>query len=99
MRNGCFCAHPYLTRLLGVRPGDAARLRAELSTGDRTRMPGLVRISFGMYNTFDEVDALVDALSRIARGDSRGAYIQDRVTGVYSALGWAPDLAGHFSLQ
>jgi selenocysteine lyase/cysteine desulfurase len=99
VRNGCFCAHPYLARLLGVKPGDAARLRADLRSGDRTRMPGLVRISFGMYNTLDEVDVLVDALGRIGRGELRGTYSQDPVTGSYAAQGWAPDLVGHFSLR
>jgi selenocysteine lyase/cysteine desulfurase len=99
VRNGCFCAHPYLTHLLGVKPGDAARLRAELRSGDYTRMPGLVRISFGMYNTFDEIDALVDALGRIARGEICGTYVQDPSTGSYAAQGWSPDLARQFSLR
>ena len=34
----------------------------------------MVRASFGLYNTFDEVDTLVEMLGRIARGDYRGSY-------------------------
>lgn len=44
---------------------------------------------------FDEVDALLDALGQIARGESRGRYTQDRASGEYSPLGWFPDPAAH----
>ena len=33
--------------------------------GDRSEMPGLVRISFGLYNTKDEIDLLIQALQAI----------------------------------
>ena len=33
----------------------------------------MVRASFGLYNTFEEVDVLVDMLRRITRGDYRGS--------------------------
>jgi selenocysteine lyase/cysteine desulfurase len=99
VRNGCFCAHPYLVHLLGMTRRDAERLRADMAAGDRTRVPGMVRISFGMYNSFDEVDALLDALGTIARGAHRGRYIQDRASGDYSAQGWPLDPGGCFSLR
>jgi hypothetical protein len=66
---------------------------------DLSGMPGMVRISFGMYNTIDEVDVLVDALSDIARGAHRGKYVQDRASGEYQAQGWSPDLAAYFELR
>jgi hypothetical protein len=62
-------------------------------------MPGMVRISFGMYNTIDEVDVLVDALSDIARGAHKGRYVQDRASGEYQAQDWSPDLAAYFELR
>jgi hypothetical protein len=34
----------------------------------------MVRVSFGLYNTFDEVDTFVEVLGRIARGEYRGVY-------------------------
>ena len=61
-------------------------------------MPGMVRISFGMYNTTDDVDALVDALGKIARGDCRGVYRQDQKSGAFSAQDRAPALAAYFRL-
>lgn len=75
-RNGCFCAHPYLVRLLGI--GDEVEdLREHLRQGGSTRepgFPGAVRASLGLYNTLDEVDRLVDAVSTIAAEGWQGAY-------------------------
>jgi cysteine desulfurase/selenocysteine lyase len=98
VRNGCFCAHPYLTRLLGLPANEVKALRDGMAAGDRSQMPGMVRVSFGSYNTTDEIDRLVTALARIARGDYRGVYEQDRASGEYTARGWSPDLAAHFTL-
>lgn len=99
VRNGCFCAHPHVTRLLGI--GDAAthELRAAMAAGDRRGVPGMVRISFGRYNTADEVEVLADALALIARRQYRGTYVQDRASGDFAAQSWAPDLAPYFRLQ
>jgi selenocysteine lyase/cysteine desulfurase len=98
VRSGCFCAHPYLKHLLGLTQGDADRLRADLAAGDRTQMPGMVRVSFGLYNTLDEIDSLVEALGRVSRGEFSGRYVQDRASGDYTAQGWMPELAHRFSL-
>lgn len=91
VRNGCFCAHPYILHLLGLRDSEVERVRDEMLAHDRSRMPGLVRVSFGLYNTLAEVDALVDALQRVVRGEYRGRYTQDRASGDYVPEGWAPD--------
>ena len=98
VRNGCFCAHPYLIRLLGLGRDEVEVVRSGMAAGDRSAMPGMVRASFGMYNTIDDVDALVHALAKISRGEFKGDYLQDRASGDYSAQGWAPDVADHFSL-
>jgi selenocysteine lyase/cysteine desulfurase len=63
VRSGCFCAQPYVARLLGLSPA-----RAEGADGER---PGMVRVSFGAYNGRSDVDVLVEALQRIGRGDHR----------------------------
>ncbi len=60
-------------------------------------MPGLVRVSFGLYNTTEEVDALVDALTKIARGEYDGTYIQDIPSGEFHPVGWKPDFQKYFS--
>jgi cysteine desulfurase / selenocysteine lyase len=69
VRSGCFCAQPYVARLLGL-PGEARAL-ARSATGER---PGLVRISFGAYNTLAEIDSAIDAIARVARGGCERRY-------------------------
>lgn len=98
VRNGCFCAHPYLLHLMRLSPEEARRVREEILANDRQNMPGLVRISFGMYNTAAEVDLIVDALTEIAQGNYAGDYKQDAKTGEYHAVSWQPDLAKYFRL-
>ncbi|HEX5688533.1 MAG TPA: aminotransferase class V-fold PLP-dependent enzyme, partial [Roseiflexaceae bacterium] len=99
VRNGSFCAQPYLQQLLGLTDADLARVQADLQAGDRRNLPGLVRASFGMYNTVEEVDALAAALVSIARGEYRGEYEQDQASGDFRPRGWAPDLGHYFSLH
>jgi selenocysteine lyase/cysteine desulfurase len=98
VRNGCFCAHPYLLHLMGLSQAESNRVREEILANDRHDMPGMIRISFGMYNTVEEVDTVVQALSNIARGKFYGRYEQDSKSGEFQAIGWQPDLARYFKL-
>ncbi|RPJ46800.1 MAG: aminotransferase class V-fold PLP-dependent enzyme, partial [Chloroflexi bacterium] len=99
VRNGCFCAHPYLLHLLGVKEEHALQVRQSILDGDRREVPGLVRISFGLYNQFAEVDSLVDALHRLARGEYRGEYVQDAASGDFVPQGWQVDYDQFFTVQ
>ena len=76
VRHGCFCAHPYVVHLLRLSDADAAAWRAQVARGDHSNMPGMVRASFGCYNTIEDVDRLAEMLERIARGEYRGRYHQ-----------------------
>jgi selenocysteine lyase/cysteine desulfurase len=71
-RNGCFCAHPYLHHLLGVK--DVEQLVARLSRGEDTELPGAVRASIGLFNTPDEVDWLVSWVRKLTRREWSGRY-------------------------
>lgn len=99
VRNGSFCAQPYLSCLLGLSEAQVAQAQADLRAGDRRHVPGLVRASFGLYNTVAEIDALAGALGVIARGEYHGTYIQDRTSGDYRPRDWEPDMARYFSLR
>jgi cysteine desulfurase/selenocysteine lyase len=98
VRNGCFCAHPYLLHLLQLSAEESERVRHDILVDNRRDMPGLVRVSFGMYNTTAEVDVLIEALQHITRGEYRGHYAQAVKSGEYYATGWQPDLAQYFKL-
>jgi selenocysteine lyase/cysteine desulfurase len=99
VRNGCFCAHPYILRLLRVSGDDALRHQQDILNGTRIGLPGLVRMSFGCYNTIEEVDHAADLLSRIAAGDTAGDYEQDELSGEYWPRQYNPDYERYFVLQ
>ncbi len=94
VRHGCFCAHPYLIRLLGVDREGVARARAAVRRGERSAIPGAVRASCGLGTTADDVEALLDALRLLAAGEPAPVpYVQDDVTGDFwpegDAGGWS----------
>jgi selenocysteine lyase/cysteine desulfurase len=82
VRHGCFCAHPYLVRLLGLGDDEIARYREAVLRGDRRTIPGAVRASAGISVSSDDIDRFLGALSVIADGTPPPiAYHQDAVTG------------------
>ena len=99
LRNGCFCAHPYVKRLLGITPEEDRRLTAEMISGNKTNIPGLVRASLGCYNNEDDLDLFINALKEISSGKYRGEYVLNPATGTFSAKGFKPDIAKCFSFN
>jgi selenocysteine lyase/cysteine desulfurase len=99
VRNGCFCAHPLILHLLGVDEAEAARVRDEMMHNKRDNMPGLIRASFGLYNTTEDVDRLIEALQAIAAGKYRGQYRQDVASGEFHPEGWVPNFEQYFSIH
>jgi selenocysteine lyase/cysteine desulfurase len=82
VRHGCFCAHPYLVRLLGLGPDQIARHWDAVRHGDHRDMPGAIRASAGLSTSIDDIDRLVAAVADIASGRSAPvAYHQDPRTG------------------
>jgi cysteine desulfurase / selenocysteine lyase len=99
VRSGCFCAHPYIMHLFGCSEDDSNAVREKMLAGDKTAMPGMIRISFGLYNTKEEIDILLDALKKISTGDYKGVYKQDPSSGEYYPENWQPDFEPYFSLS
>jgi selenocysteine lyase/cysteine desulfurase len=98
VRNGCFCAHPYILSLLNVPGEEAMKHQREILEGNRTGLPGLVRISFGCYNTIEEIDHAADILAKIASGNIVGEYEQDPLSGAYWPVGLEYDYDQYFHL-
>lgn len=99
VRSGCFCAHPYVVHLLGLSESEQRQWRSRYLAGDKTNIPGMVRMSFGCYNNTGDVDRLVDTLQRIARGDYRGDYQFDSGHGEYLPKGFREPLEEYFLLD
>ena len=83
VRNGCFCAQPYVRELLGLSEEEVRRAIARLTAGDHSSVPGLVRASFGVYNTTEEVDHFLEALRSVAADGPRVRYVVDDNSGDY----------------
>ena len=68
VRNECFCAHPYVEKMLHMTHKEEI---SELECQDNRLAwkvepwMGMVRVSFGLYNNSNDVDALILALNQI----------------------------------
>lgn len=99
VRNGCFCAHPYLLHLLGVKEEAAQKVRSDIIRGDRGEMPGMVRVSFGLYNNLSDIDRLIYALDKIRSGSYHGKYLQNKSTGEYIPENWNIEFDRFFTFK
>ncbi len=66
VRNQCFCAHPYVKEMMAE---DLEKEFGIIDFGNMSpefmRKAGMVRVSFGLYSRFEDVDALITALKDI----------------------------------
>ena len=84
VRHGCFCAHPYVVRLLGLDDAAVDAYRTEVLRGDHRNVPGAVRASAGLGTSGAEIDSLLAAVADLAGGRPEPvAYRQDAGTGDY----------------
>ena len=60
-RRGAFCAHPYVWRLMGI-DDETAKSFANCSD---VNTAGMVRVSFGIYNTEAEVDQFLNLMPTV----------------------------------
>ncbi len=63
VRSGCFCAHPYLQRLLKI----PLSMAEKVSLVPKELQPGMVRVSFGLYNTPIEINRFLYAIEKITK--------------------------------
>ncbi len=85
VRHGCFCAHPYLMRLLGLGKAQVEEYRQQVRRGDRRQMPGAVRASLGVNSSLADIERLCAAVARLASlGPAPVSYVQDPRSGDFS---------------
>jgi selenocysteine lyase/cysteine desulfurase len=96
VRSGCFCAQPYVASMLRDAKTKKAQRGRDPLAGDNSGKPGMVRISFGAYNSFDDVDALVEMLRRITRNEYQGRYCPIPESGEYAPAGHRDSMADYF---
>jgi selenocysteine lyase/cysteine desulfurase len=89
VRNGCFCANPYVFHLLHMDKKAVDAVEGEVTAGHRKALPGAVRASLAPYNTSTEVERFVEAVTRIAKGKLKATYEQ-AADGTFSPAGGWP---------
>ncbi|MGE5528007.1 MAG: aminotransferase class V-fold PLP-dependent enzyme [Patescibacteria group bacterium] len=99
VRSGCFCARPYVQRLLGIGETEAIA-KNERAAGPDPGHPGMVRISLGLYNSTRDIDRLVYALEKLTADplSYRNRYEFDPSDGYWWPRGWRPRYDRCFSL-
>ena len=87
VRNECFCAHPYVEKMLELTHSDQIKRVRDENITDWHSEPwmGMVRVSFGIYNSAADVEHFIHALGEIINRreefqalyklDSRGEYV------------------------
>lgn len=80
-RNGRFCAHLHMDRLLSVQGVVPDPGRVEPGAA-----PGAVRASFGLYNTLEDVERLLEAVQLVRDRGWKGRYrVSDRTVSTEAA--------------
>ncbi len=101
VRNECFCAHPYVREMIMIALSGIADT---LSNAELERMAdaqrGMVRASFGIYNTEKDVDSLIVALKSIVarRAEFERLYVL-QPNGDYKHMQFSVDMSRAFSAR
>lgn len=66
IRNGSFCAHPYVRRLLNLKNEEFSKY----AYSNKPR-PGMLRASLGLYNTKEEIEEFLNTLEIVKEKDFR----------------------------
>ncbi|HMH56928.1 MAG TPA: hypothetical protein VK535_11765, partial [Gemmatimonadales bacterium] len=89
VRNGCFCANPYVFHLLHMTKEAVETVEGEVAADHRKALPGAVRASLAPYNDEVEVDRFVKAVRQVAGGELKASYEQS-ADGTFSPVGGWP---------
>jgi cysteine desulfurase/selenocysteine lyase len=98
VRAGCFCAHTYVKKLLHIDPLTEKQYEEEIRRRNRSNIPGTIRMSFGLYNTREEIDRLCTMVERIGRGEYSGTYKLNVERGEYYPEGYTVDFREFFAM-
>jgi selenocysteine lyase/cysteine desulfurase len=88
VRNGCFCANPFMQALLRIPPEELKKIHRQIRQSYRAETPGLVRVSFGIQNTTVDIDRLIRMLKIISERKYKGKYVVNPHTGEYRPRGF-----------
>jgi len=67
IRFGCHCAHILVKHMLGVGPKLEQFQRVIVTVFPRLQLPGVLRVSYGIGNSEEEIETLIHVLGKIAQ--------------------------------
>lgn len=89
VRAGAFCTYEYIRKLKNISIEQDEEIAAEVDRGITRNIPTIIRASFAVYNTFEDCDRFLDAISQISSQGVehyRPNYKQDDMTGVWTVI-------------
>ncbi|MCX6147232.1 MAG: aminotransferase class V-fold PLP-dependent enzyme [Candidatus Kapabacteria bacterium] len=98
LRCGRFCTQPYINKLLGLTEEEDEIYYNNLANGERKDIPGVIRISFGIYNTIEEIDYLIQALEYIIEKKVFDNYYYNNSYGEYRPINYEIDSNLYFKI-
>jgi selenocysteine lyase/cysteine desulfurase len=101
VRNECFCAHPYVREMVMLSLSEEAETLSDEELANLAELHrGMVRASFGIYNTEKDVEALVTALHDLSAKREHYQKLYDRLpNGDYEHKDFKFDCAKLFSVR
>ncbi|MEH2452442.1 aminotransferase class V-fold PLP-dependent enzyme [Nostoc sp.] len=89
VRAGAFCTYEYIRKLKNISDEQDCKIAQEVDRGITRNIPSIIRASFAVYNTLEDCDRFIDAITQIARNGFAHYlpnYTQDEMTGVWTAI-------------
>lgn len=81
VRSGCHCAHMLIKHLLGIPKPVQGFQHMILFLFPKLNLPGVVRISFGIENTEEEVDTFLQVLTAMSEKLKSGVDMKKKMNG------------------
>ncbi len=88
VRSGQLCQYEFVNHLLHVSDSDRVQISAEAKSGDRRRLPGVVRASCGLGTTVSDLSVLTGALHELVTNGPQAIYEQ-QLDGEFQISNWS----------
>ncbi len=95
VRSGAFCTYEYIRKLKNISDEQDKQIAQEVERGITRNIPSIIRASFAVYNTFEDCDRFMQAISEIVANGVRHYlpnYSKDETTGVWQVSEQSPQL-------
>jgi len=101
VRNECFCAHPYVKEMIIEELEYSREQIEEIEIDAMFKVKaGMVRASFGIYSTENDIDALVKALKDIVKNKDEYAKLYNLTAdGIYKHKSFTPEISEIFNVE